>query len=98
MGTYSYNSVSMSSDEIVIGYDDADDNIVRAILSPPVVSNGLIAGEPTEFIGGLAVEDVIPPRQVVLLDECIDRRFLIVERHTVTNVIRSVRDVAEASG
>jgi heterotetrameric sarcosine oxidase delta subunit len=26
------------------------------------------------------------------------RRFLIVERHTVTNVIRSVRDVAEASG
>jgi len=40
--------------------DDTDDNIVRAIVSPPVVSNGLIAGEPTEFIGVLAVEDVHP--------------------------------------
>jgi hypothetical protein len=40
--------------------DDADDNIVRAVISPPVVSNGLIAGEPTELIGVLAVEDVPP--------------------------------------
>jgi len=40
--------------------DDTDDNILRAIVSPPVVSNGLIAGEPTEFIGVLAVEDVSP--------------------------------------
>jgi len=40
--------------------DDDDDNIVRAIVSPPVVANGIIAGEPTEFIGVLAVEDVTP--------------------------------------
>jgi len=40
--------------------DNDDDNIVRAIVSPPVVSNGIIAGEPTEVIGVLAVEDVSP--------------------------------------
>jgi hypothetical protein len=40
--------------------DDEKINIVRAIVSPPVVSNGTIAGEPTEVIGVLAVDDVPP--------------------------------------
>ena len=52
---FSVNNIALADDD-----DDADDNIVRAILSPPVVSNGLIAGEPTEFIGVLAVEDAPP--------------------------------------
>jgi len=40
--------------------DDKKINIVRAIVSPPVVSNGTIAGEPTEVIGVLAVKHVAP--------------------------------------
>src|SRR5210317_2124122 len=40
--------------------DDEKINIVRAIVSPPVVSNGTIAGEPTEVIGVLAVKDAPP--------------------------------------
>ncbi|HHJ17123.1 MAG TPA: hypothetical protein ENJ80_10545 [Gammaproteobacteria bacterium] len=40
--------------------DDEKINIVRAIVSPPVVSNGTIAGEPTEVIGVLAVRDAAP--------------------------------------
>jgi len=51
---FGMSSIALADD------DDDDDNIVRAIVSPPVVSNGLIAGEPTELIGVLAVEDVIP--------------------------------------
>jgi len=39
---------------------DSDDNIARAIVGPPVVSNGLIAGESTELTGVLVVEDVMP--------------------------------------
>ncbi len=40
----------------------ADDgiDILRALVSPPVVSNGIVAGEPTEVIGVLAVQDVAP--------------------------------------
>ncbi len=45
---------------IALADDDEKINIVRAIVSPPVVSNGNIAGEPTEVIGVLAVKDTAP--------------------------------------
>jgi hypothetical protein len=54
---FSVSNIALADDD---DDDDTDDNIVRAIVSPPVVSNGLIAGEPTEFIGVLAVEDAPP--------------------------------------
>ena len=71
---YKYNPVSlvchavitgallMNASTIAFADDDDDDNIniVRALVSPPVVSNGTIAGEPTEVIGVLAVKDVAP--------------------------------------
>ena len=53
---FAMSNVAMADDDD----DDGDDNIVRAIVSPPVVANGTIAGEPTEIIGVLAVEDVHP--------------------------------------
>jgi len=49
------NNVALADDD-----DDDKINILRAIVSPPVVSNGTIAGEPTEIIGVLAVKEVAP--------------------------------------
>jgi len=45
----------------VRAHEDSENiNIVSAIVSPPVVSNGTIAGEPTEIIGVLAVKEAPP--------------------------------------
>jgi hypothetical protein len=53
-------SLLLSTNNIALANGDDDINIVRALVSPPVVSNGIIAGEPSEVIGVLAVEDVAP--------------------------------------
>jgi len=50
----------LGASAIVHAHDDEKINIVRAIVSPPVVSNGTIAGEPTEVIGVLAVKEAPP--------------------------------------
>lgn len=53
-------ALSLSSNTTARADDEHKINIVRAIVSPPVVSNGTIAGEPTEVIGVLAVRKVPP--------------------------------------
>ena len=50
----------LSASNTALADDDEKINIVRALVSPPVVSNGTIAGEPTEVIGVLAVKEVPP--------------------------------------
>ena len=50
----------LSTTNTALADDDEKINIVRALVSPPVVSNGTIAGEPTEVIGVLAVKGVPP--------------------------------------
>jgi hypothetical protein len=53
-------TVLLSTVNAVLADDDEKINIVRALVSPPVVSNGTIAGEPSEVLGVLAVKDVPP--------------------------------------
>jgi hypothetical protein len=50
----------LSTTDTALADEDKKINIVRALVSPPVVSNGTIAGEPTEVIGVLAVKNVPP--------------------------------------
>jgi hypothetical protein len=54
------SALLLSTTNTAFADDDEKINIVRALVSPPVVSNGTIAGEPTEVIGVLAVKDVPP--------------------------------------
>ena len=51
------SSVALVYNSNAIAGKHKGDNIVRAIVSPPVVSNGTIAGEPTEIIGVLTPSD-----------------------------------------
>lgn len=53
-------SLLMGASNTALAHGEDKIDILRAIVSPPVVSNGTIAGEPTEVIGVLAVQDVAP--------------------------------------
>jgi hypothetical protein len=54
------SALLFGASSMVVADDDDKINILRALVSPPVVSNGTIAGEPTEVLGILAVKGVEP--------------------------------------
>jgi hypothetical protein len=49
----SISALVLGNSIVFAGDDHDDDNIVTSVVAPPVVANGTIAGEPTEFVAFL---------------------------------------------